>query len=219
MKKYILTFMLTLLSTMCISAQDAYWHRRVSLFDRLPVTENDIIFLGNSITDGGEFSEIFGNPNIKNRGITSDIITGVEKRLTQVTKGKPAKIFLLIGINDISHNLTVTQLAEMYERLVREIRRQTPGTELYIQSVMPIDNSYRRYKNLTDKENVIVQLNRKLPEIASRNGATYIDLWPALADNDGSLKKEFTNDGLHLTGAAYMAWADVLKPYIAEQPR
>lgn len=59
-------------------------------------------------------------PNIKNRGIRSDVITGVEKRLGQITYGHPAKIFLLIGINDVSHGLSAEKLAERYERLVKK---------------------------------------------------------------------------------------------------
>ena len=70
---------------------DEYWDRKTSLFEVLPVRSTDIVFLGNSITDGGEFTELFGMPNILNRGISSDVITGVEKRLTQVTAGQPAR--------------------------------------------------------------------------------------------------------------------------------
>ncbi len=61
---------------------DEYWDRKSSLFEILLYAE-DIVMLGNSITDGGEFSELFGIHNIKNRGISSDVITGVEKRLVR----------------------------------------------------------------------------------------------------------------------------------------
>ncbi len=195
-------------------ARSEYWHQRVSLFDKLPVVRGDIVFLGNSITDGGEFSELFGKENIKNRGINSDVISGVKERLRQVTDGNPAKIFLLIGINDISHNLLPEALAARYEELVKEIRNQSPSTTLYIQSIMPINNDFARYKNLKGKEKVIVSVNKYLKEIAERNGAIYIDLWPALSDDSGKLRKEFTNDGLHLLGKGYKAWAAQLSEYV-----
>ena len=142
----------TALSLVALSIDaDEYWDRKTSLYSILPVKSTDIVFLGNSITDGGEFNELFGMPNILNRGISSDVITGVEKRLTQVTKGKPAKIFLLIGINDVSHHISVERLAERYERLVKKIREQSPETKLYVQSIMPVNNTFRRYKNLIGK--------------------------------------------------------------------
>lgn len=195
---------------------DKYWEQRVSLFNQLPVTESDIIFLGNSITDGGNFEELFGREDVKNRGIRSDAIPGVLKRLDQVTKGHPRKIFLLIGINDVSHGLTVTQLAERYENLVKEIQKRSPQTKLYLQSVMPINNSFKVYKSLTDKEQTVVDFNKQIKRIAGENGLTYIDLWPALADSNGNMRKSFTNDGLHLTGEGYRIWTDLLRPYLDE---
>lgn len=202
--------------TSAATAQNEYWHQRVSLFEILPVDNDDIVFLGNSITDGGEFAELFGNPAIKNRGISADVISGVDRRLSQIVEGQPRKIFLLIGVNDVSHHLSASSIADSYGRLVRRIREESPETILYIQSVMPINNDFGRYKNLKGRENVIPELNRRLEKIAAENGATFIDLWPALADAGGKLRREFTNDGLHLTGAGYRAWTDHIRRYVEE---
>lgn len=193
---------------------DEYWEQRVSLFDTLPSSHHDIIFLGNSITDGSEFAEYFRNPDIKNRGIRSDVIDGVRKRLTQVTRGVPDKIFLLIGINDVSHKLSSRTLAVKYETLVREIREQTPTTCLYLQGLMPINNSFGRYKNLAGTEGTIRAFNDSIKKIAERNQAVYIDLTEALSDSKGNLRRGFTNDGLHLNGSGYAAWGEVIAPYI-----
>lgn len=195
-------------------AQNEYWYQRVSLFDTLPVDSTDIVFLGNSITDGGEFAELFNRGDIKNRGISADIISGVSKRLDQITSGKPKKIFLLIGINDISHGHSADKLADDYLKLIKDIRQKSPSTTLYVQSVMPVNNSFGRYKNLIGKEKIINRLNVLIERAAQDNGAVYIDLWPALADDDGNLNKVFTNDGLHLTGAGYKAWADFIREYL-----
>ncbi|MBD5296350.1 MAG: hypothetical protein HDS25_08590 [Bacteroides sp.] len=199
-----------------VYAQDEYWRQRVSLFDKLPVGNGDIVFLGNSITDGGEFQELFGMENVLNRGIRSDRINGVRKRLDQVTSGHPKKIFLLIGINDVADTRqTSASIAAMYETLVKEIREKTPETELYIQSVMPINNDFKRYKSLIGRESVVTGLNEKLRKVASDNGAVFIDLWPALSDPaTGKLQKQFTNDGLHLTGAGYRAWTNAVRSYV-----
>lgn len=195
-------------------AQNEYWYQRVSLFDTLPVDSTDIVFLGNSITDGGEFAELFNRGDIKNRGISADIISGVSKRLDQITSGKPKKIFLLIGINDISHGHSADKLADDYLKLIKDIRQKSPSTTLYVQSVMPVNNSFGRYKNLIGKEKIINRLNVLIEKAAQDNGAVYIDLWPALADDDGNLNKVFTNDGLHLTGVGYKAWADFIREYL-----
>lgn len=214
----VMVCLLSLLNVADLFGQrNAYWKQRTTLFDLLPIEKDDIVFLGNSITDGGEWSELFNNEKLKNRGISGDVISGIKERLYQVVDGKPEKIFLLVGINDVSHNLTAERILSEYEDLVKEIREKTPETRLYIQSIMPIDNGFNRYKALIGKENVVTEINYGLPEIARKYGATYIDLWPALSDRaTGKLKKKFTNDGLHLTGAGYAAWVEAIRGFVEE---
>ncbi len=212
-----LTLAAILVSTYSLPLRaDEYWDQKTSLFEILPIKKSDIVFLGNSITDGGEFNELFNMANIKNRGIRSDQITGVEKRITQVTSGYPAKIFLLIGINDVAQGLSIDRIAERYERLVKKIREQSPDTKLYVQSVMPINNDFNRYKTLSGKEAVVRGLNDRIKKIAASEGAEYIDLWPTLADANGKLKRAFTNDGLHLNGVGYRAWTRAIENKVKE---
>src|SRR5262245_28803700 len=72
---------------------------RLGLFKSYPNSKNDIIFLGNSITQGVDWAELLQNPNCRNRGISGDITYGVLERLSEVTEGKPATVFILIVIN------------------------------------------------------------------------------------------------------------------------
>lgn len=211
----LLTAALLLMPTFQANA-DKYWEQKVSLFDHLPITENDIVFLGNSITDGGNFEELFKREDVKNRGIRSDIIPGVMKRLDQVVKGHPRKIFLLIGINDVSHGHSIDKLAQRYENLVKEIMRRSPQTKLYLQSIMPIDNRFGVYRNLRGKEQTVMDFNKRIQAIAEENGLAYIDLWPVLSDKEGRMRSDFTNDGLHLTGPGYRAWTNAIRHFLDE---
>lgn len=98
--------LLSLLLSLCVSGQterkySTYYYQRATLFEQLPVNADDILFVGNSITDGGEWGELFQNPRVKNRGISGDTTWGVYDRLSVLTQGKPAQIFLLIGINNV----------------------------------------------------------------------------------------------------------------------
>lgn len=213
---FILPLGFSLASPLPASAESDYWKQRTSLFEVLPIDSCDIVFLGNSITDGGEFHELLSRRDVKNRGIQSDVIGGVRKRLDQVTRYHPRKIFLLIGINDVSHGLSAKVLADRYAALVKDIRQQSPSTKLYIQSVMPVNNSFRRYKALIGRESVIPALNKRLEKIAADNGAVYIDLWPALKDSKGALRSDYTFDGLHLNGKGYQAWMKQIAPYLDE---
>lgn len=189
-------------------AYTRYWHQKSTLYDKLSLRPGDIVFFGNSITDGGEFDELFGNEKVKNRGISGDVVAGLRERLHQAVDNGPSKIFILIGINDIANGLSPAEIAAQYDLLLAEMRRAAPRTEIYVQSVMPIDNDFQVYGRLNGKEALVTELNALLEPLAAKHGAVYVDLWPALADPaTGKIKKEFTNDGLHLLGAGYKAWA------------
>lgn len=193
-----------------------FYYQRASLFDALGVDSTKIVFLGNSLTNGCEWHELLGMPNVVNRGISSDIVEGIEERLNCVTDGHPAKIFLLVGVNDVSHDLTADSIATAINNLVDHIRTATPSTRLYVQSLLPFNNSFGRYKRLTGKEQVVRDINSILRKSVPAKGATFVDLYPSFADKDGNLRREFTNDGLHLLAPGYIAWRDAILPYVKE---
>lgn len=193
-----------------------FYYQRASLFDVLPVDSTNIVMLGNSLTNGAEWHELFNNGKVVNRGITGDTAQGIKDRLKCVTDGKPAKIFLLTGANDISHHLTADSITNAIVDLVQTIKEQTPTTRIYVESILPINNSYGRYKNMIDKEEVVREINKQLQPRLEEIGVTWLDVYPLFTDEEGNLRKDFTNDGLHLLGPAYLKWRDYLLPYINE---
>ncbi len=146
--KRLISFLI-IMCALSAAAQKKYgelYYQRASLFDLLPVDSTDIVFVGNSLTHGCEWHELFGMPNIKNRGINGDIVEGIMERIDPVVNGHPAKIFLLVGVNDVSHNLTADSVSTAIGQLIDYIRTKTPQTKLYVQSLLPINNSFKRYK-------------------------------------------------------------------------
>lgn len=192
-----------------------YYHQRASHFATLPVDGNDIIFLGNSLSDNGLWNEMFDNADIKNRGIIGDIVQGISDRVGFATKGHPKKIFLLIGVNDVSHHLTPDSIVTAVEKLIVKIKKESPETELYLQSWLPINNDFKRYKNMIGKEEIILQGNVFLEQVARRQGVTWINLFPLFADRECKLPRHLTNDGLHLNEEGYKIWRDEVAKYIA----
>lgn len=192
------------------------YYQRASLFEALGVDSTAIVFLGNSLTHGCEWSQLLGRPEAVNRGINGDTADGIADRLGAVTAGHPAKIFLLCGVNDVSHDLTADSIASAVGSIISDIRRLTPSTRLYVQSLLPINNSFGRYRRLAGKEQVIRDINTLLRPKAEAAGATWIDLYPAFADSLDNLRPELTNDGLHLLAPGYAIWRDIIMPYVDE---
>lgn len=193
-----------------------FYGQRASLFDMLPMDSQSIVMLGNSITNGCEWAELLGNSNVVNRGISGDTVEGIQARLGSIIKAAPAKIFLMIGVNDVSHDLSADSIATSIGELVHRIRNESPATKLYLQSLLPVNQNFGRFRKLDGKEQVIRDINAILPAIAEREGATFINLYPLLADEQGNLSSEYTNDGLHLLAPAYLLWRDAILPYINE---
>lgn len=217
--KRILVLLMAVATLSCMAQKkpvnpDVYYARRATLFDLLPVYSSDIIMLGNSLTDGAEWNELFDNCHVKNRGIVGDIIPGFFERLEPILRGQPRKIFIMGGVNDISHGVSADSIVSAMTQVVTTIQARCPKTEIYVQSMLPFNNDVRLWKLLKGREQVVVDGNKGLESMCQRLGVTFINLYPLFVGENGKMKPEYTNDGLHLMGGAYLIWRDALLPYI-----
>ncbi len=216
MKRLILLLFaaVSLLQAAAQANTDVYYVRRATHFETLPVKKSDIIMLGNSLTDGAEWNELLNNRHVKNRGIVGDIVQGLYERMEPILKGQPKKIFILSGVNDVSHDVSGDSIARAMEKLIVLIKTRSPRTKIYLQSMLPFNNNVREWKLLRDREHVVVEGNRALEQVARRQGVTWINLYPLFDDGTGHLRADLTNDGLHLLGAGYIIWRDAIKQYV-----
>lgn len=188
-----------------------YFYRK-SIYESLADEENEIIFLGDSITDNGEWSELFKDLKIKNRGIQGDRTDRILKRLPEVVSSSPQKIFLLVGYNDLSRGVSIDAIVANYEKIIQNIKARSSMTQIYIQSVLPVN--YNFYKGRV-KNNDVIQLNRHLKQLSKKYNAHYLDLYANFCDADQQLHLDFTaKDGLHLNGKAYLKWKSILEEHV-----
>ncbi|HEY1021456.1 MAG TPA: GDSL-type esterase/lipase family protein [Flavisolibacter sp.] len=215
-----LLFLFSAIITLHAKGQTPKWdstHRpgnfalKVDLFRSYPNSLNDIIFLGNSITAGTDWMELLGKTAVRNRGISGDITFGVLERLHEVTEGAPAKVFILIGINDISRNIPDSLIIGNYEKMIQRIKKESPKTKIYFHTLLPVNNSFTQFKNHYNKDEHILFVNESLKALSAKEKITLIDLYPHFLDSDKKLAKKYTIDGLHLNAEGYKVWADVLK--------
>lgn len=64
----------------------------------------------------------------------------------------------MIGVNDISHDLSVDSIVDSIDKIVRKIRKETPNTQLYVQSLLPTNDDFGRYKKVMGKQQVILDI-------------------------------------------------------------
>ena len=201
---------------------DHYYKRTAQFEQERPITPNDIVMLGDSLTEGGDWESYFAQwlpkgVSVVNRGIVGDDAPGIYDRLHQILPGKPKKIFLLVGVNDISHQITSDSVLVDIEKVVKAIRSQCPKTKLYIQSLLPYNFEKCIYKtmNKEDKTMTIRRVNKGLKKMARKYNVKFIYLYDYLkAPGSLHLDARFTKDGLHINQDAYKIWANALKKYV-----
>ncbi len=199
------------------TGHSSYYNQKKSLFDLLPNSKGEIIFLGDSITDGCEWAELFGLPKIINRGISGDTTEGVLERLGEVTESRPAAIFLMIGVNDLGAGKSAAFVLKKTGEIIRKIRRITPLTRLYVQSLLPVNKKFSQFPNYTNKTSEILAVNKGLKTFCRRNGVNYIDLFPSFTTADLLLNPAYTNDGLHLKGDGYLLWKSLIERFVIKK--
>lgn len=216
--KKIISLFLGLLYLTCVQAQNytPYYYQRATEFNQLPYEEGSIIFCGDSITDGGEWSEWLGNTKVLNRGISGDIAEGVLNRVGEMIARKPAKLFLLIGVNDLAAGKSTSFISTTIRKIIDTIQKGSPATQLFLQSVLPVNPYLKRFPSHTDKSDSILILNQSLRSVAADNHIHYVDLYSKFTDTHQLLDSAYTNDGLHLNGKGYKKWLSVVYPLLYE---
>jgi lysophospholipase L1-like esterase len=187
--------------------------------------EGDVIFLGDSITQGWEgknnakiWEESFGAFKPVNLGIGGDQTGHV---LWRITDGKelehldPKVAVIMIGTNNTGRD-TAEQIAGGIKAIVEELKRQKPKIKILVLGVFP-----RGGKGDADKETKTIpagKLNKKIPEINAiisklddGKRVFYKDIGKEFLDKDGGLSGDIMPDYLHLSAKGYDIWGKAIK--------
>ncbi len=186
-------------------------NNRLKVFAQEPMKTGQTIFLGNSITEGGQWQEYFPNEDVLNRGIGGDIAHGVLKRLDEIIERKPEKLFLLIGINDIGMDIPEAVIADNIRKIVSKLQEESPKTEITVQSILPVNPEYPGFPQHYDKQYRVLMSNQLIFKICDDLHVRFLNLFPFFLDDRQRLKAELTNDGLHLNEAGYKVWIEILR--------
>ena len=192
--------------------QKKLYDKRIKEFKESPIGYNQIVLLGNSITeDANDWNDRLGTENITNRGVSGDITDGMLVRLDEIIYFKPLAIFLLIGINDIyAMNLPDGKQTEKYIvnnviKILDILLKESPETKLYLQTILP-----------THREDIKDQIKRINRELINRvqPKVTVIDLYALFSNENDLMIGEYTSDGVHLNTYGYDIWVNSLRNHI-----
>jgi lysophospholipase L1-like esterase len=186
-------------------------------------TEDRVVFMGDSITDswddpkyGGFFP---GKPYI-DRGISGQTTPQMLIRFRpDVIALQPKVVVILAGTNDIAGNTGPMTLSAIEDNLTSMFDlAHANGIRVVFASLLPISD-YEKNKDgqpiIRSKQRPpeqIKSLNDWIRKYAAAHGGIYLDYYSAMADDEGLLKEELSEDGLHPNQKGY----DIMAP-LAEQ--
>ena len=186
--------------------------------DEINKYEN-IVFLGDSITEFYPIDEIYGDLPIIKSGIagyrTDDLLPKLEE---MVYRYNPTSVYLLIGTNDLLWNKDEDKekVISNIKKIVENIKNNRKKTQIYIESIYPVNVDLDTTRNMVGyRENeTIIEVNKEIEKYCRENNYIYINMYDELTDEDGNLNKKYTNDGLHPNSLGYAKITRVLLPYI-----
>jgi lysophospholipase L1-like esterase len=179
-----------------------------------------VVFFGDSITDIWKLDDSFPGKNYINRGIGGQTTPQMLVRFRpDVVDLHPSVVVILAGTNDIAGNTgpeTIDQIEGDYASLA-DIARAN-GIRVVFSSVMPINayNSTGLRFFLQRSPEKILALNVWLKRYCAAHGLVYLDYFSAMVDENGFLKKDLTQDGLHPNAAGFAVMAPLAQAAITQ---
>lgn len=165
-----------------------------------------VAFVGDSITAAGRWQQLFPHWHCGNFGVDGDRSDQVLLRLGAVIDFRPARLFLLIGTNDLGCSVEEGVIVDNVGRILRQLRQALPDCQLCLQTVLPREQAYA---------GAVRALNRRYAQLAQEHAVALLDLYPLFDDGHGRLRAGLTEDGLHLLDAGYTLWQQALAPALA----
>jgi len=208
--------------------QRDFYQKRIKEYRDHPIGKNKIVFIGNSITYSmRHWDKKLNVKNIVNRGISGDYSDGILERLDEIIYYKPLAVFLLIGLNDFFDDNTTRPgrtpeyVAKNILTAAKTIKQESPETKIFIQTILPINN--QQYLDEKPQVNFLwttyypsvnQQVNETNKILKENNEFEIIDLHPLYLNNDRSMKRNLSKDGVHLNENGYNIWIDRVKPLV-----
>lgn len=215
--KKLTTILYLILTIVCqLMATESFRLHRYDMFSVLPVRNTDIVFMGNSITDMPNWHEFFSgyDGRILNRGNSGGFSNEMVEALPHILEGKPAKIFLMIGTNDLAIGRTPDEIAANVKKCLDMTKAASPLTELYILSILPAKESAHKTTAKIEQTN---KLYKTLVKKAKNKRIHFIDLYDKLQGITEGMP--YSQDGLHLSAYSYKIWAEAIAPFLGPNVR
>lgn len=182
------------------------------MIDFNPIQASDTVFVGDSLTESFNFYAHFKRHDLRNRGVSGSLTDHVIYRMEEISNAGPARIFLMIGINDLFSGQDPEDILENTKKILHHFQETTSVSELFFQSILPVNVS-----KMFEDEGInlkIYAINHEMENYCKENSIQFINLHPEFLGMNGEMDARYTYDGVHLTDEGYTQWAAMLMPLL-----
>jgi len=182
--------------------------------------KEQIVLLGDCVIENIDINKFFPNQIVYNNGINGDTSLKLQETLyKRAIKYKPSKLFISIGSNDFGFdNRSVKDVYNTIVEIVKEVKKRSKKTEIYLVTVVPVNPATSDYINrafVDTRDNSDIQmLNYYLKNYANRNRMKFVDINKHLKNDFDQLNLDYSIDGFHLNDTGYKLVTDLIKQYI-----
>lgn len=127
--------------------------------------------------------------------------------IRQMQDGDYGKIYIGLGINELWRDTDV--LRSCYAQMLEELMSYRTDSIIVLMGVPPV-SAYKSSTNANYTRELVAAYNTMLLDLAEEWGVWYLDTGSVLADEEGYLPSEVTEDGIHFTPAWYQRWFALL---------
>ena len=187
--------------------------------DSAKIQDENIVFFGDSITEGYNVKEFYDEYRVVNSGIsgntTNDLINRIDSDLYDYN---PSVVIIQIGTNDIRASIKDEEIINNLKTIIKGIRKNRKNASILIESIYPLnrdmDAEYWNDVNPDYNNKHIIKLNNDIKELCKKESIKYIDIYTSLLDNNKNLKEVYSKEGLHLTDLGYYKVTRIIKKFL-----
>lgn len=161
-----------------------------------------IVFLGGSLVHSGRWQEWLPEYRCLNFAVDGATTSRIAARTDAVIGEAPHAIVLLAGTDDVASRGAVELTVRAVQNILYRLRSALPEAWILVHSLVPW---------AVESTPLLEEINRHLWQFAPSVRAQYLDLWPALAEDD-AMNPHYSDDRHHLNADGYEAWLAELKP-------
>ena len=195
-----------------------YFENR-KIFQEILKNKENIVFLGDSITFQYDLKKYYKNYNVVNGGVDGNRIEDILDDLdNRVYNYNPSKVFILIGTNNLAVDENDDEIIKKIEELLIRIKENKKYTDLYFESILPINNTEDEKIDkimVGNRNNERIKfINQQIEIFCDKNEIVYIDLYAKLIDKNDNLDILYTKEGLHISEDGYDIITKEIKKYL-----